>query len=57
MTLQLDGGTPPKATGAPVKIAEGVPGSFSPDGVWLAYCNCLNVGERPEGFDSVNNER
>jgi Tol biopolymer transport system component len=48
MTLRLEAGAPPKATGAPVKIAQGVPGSFSPDGAWLAYCNCWNVGERPE---------
>jgi serine/threonine-protein kinase len=47
MTLQLDGGAPPRAAGAPVKIAPGVPGNFSPDGAWLAHCNCWNEGERP----------
>jgi serine/threonine-protein kinase len=47
MTLQLDGGAPPKPAGAPVKIAEGVPGSFSPDGAWLAHCNCGPVTDRP----------
>jgi eukaryotic-like serine/threonine-protein kinase len=47
MTLRLDAGAPPRAAGAPVKIAEGVPGSFSPDGAWLALCDCWNVRERP----------
>jgi dipeptidyl aminopeptidase/acylaminoacyl peptidase len=47
MTLRLEGGAPPTATAAPVKIAEGVPGSFSPDGAWLAYCDCGSVSERP----------
>jgi serine/threonine-protein kinase len=46
MTLRLESGAPPRTTGAPVRIAGGVPGSFSPDGGWLAYCNC-NVGDRP----------
>src|SRR6185436_6756133 len=32
MTMRLDSGTPPKAAGSPVRVAEGVPGSFSPDG-------------------------
>ena len=47
MTLRLEGGTPPRASGPPVKIAAGVPGSFSPDGSWLAYCNCGSSGDRP----------
>jgi hypothetical protein len=47
MTLQLDDGAPPKATGAPVRVAEGLPGDFSPDGAWLAYCDCGTVGDRP----------
>jgi Tol biopolymer transport system component len=47
MTLRLDAGAPPRAVGAPVKIGEGVPGSFSPDGAWLALCDCWNVKEGP----------
>jgi hypothetical protein len=47
MTLRLEGGTPPKAAGAPVKVGQAVPGGFSPDGAWLAYCDCANVGGRP----------
>jgi hypothetical protein len=47
MTLRLDGGAPPRAVGAPVKIVQGVPGNFSPDGAWLAHCNCWNEGGRP----------
>jgi serine/threonine-protein kinase len=47
MTLRLDGGAPPRAAGAPAKIATGVPGNFSPDGAWLTHCNCWNPGERP----------
>jgi eukaryotic-like serine/threonine-protein kinase len=47
MTLRLDGGTPPKAAGSPVRIADGIPGSFSPDGSWLTYCDCDASGNRP----------
>jgi serine/threonine-protein kinase len=47
MTLRLDGAAPPRAAGAPVRIAAGVPGSFSRDGSWLAYCDCENAGDRP----------
>jgi Tol biopolymer transport system component len=47
MILRIDGGTPPKALGAPVKVAAGVPTGFSPDGAWLAYCNCGHSGDRP----------
>ena len=47
MTVQLEGGAPPKATGSPRNIAQGMPGSFSPDGAWVAYCNCGTVGDRP----------
>jgi Tol biopolymer transport system component len=47
MTLRLEGGTPPRASGSPVKIAAGVPGSFSPDGSWLAYCNCGTADDGP----------
>jgi Tol biopolymer transport system component len=47
MTLRLEDGTPPRASGTPVKIAAGIPGSFSPDGSWLAYCNCGSSGDRP----------
>ena len=31
----------------PSAIAEGVPGSFSPDGSWLSYCDCGTSGDRP----------
>ena len=47
MTLRLDGAAPPRAAGAPVRIAAGIPGSFSPDGSWLAYCDCGSSGDRP----------
>ena len=47
MTLELQSGSPPKASGAPVSVAEGVPGRFSPDGSWLSYCNCGTEGDRP----------
>ena len=47
MTLGIDGGAPPSATSAPVRVTEGVPGSFSPDGAWLASCDCGTVGDRP----------
>jgi len=47
MTLQLGDGTPPRAAGSPIKIAPGVPGNFSPDGSWLAYCDCGASGDRP----------
>ena len=46
MTLRIEDGTPPRATGAAVKVADGMPGSFSPDGSWLAYCDCGASGER-----------
>jgi eukaryotic-like serine/threonine-protein kinase len=46
MTLRLDGAAPPRVAGAPVRIAEGIPGSFSPDGLWLAYCDCGSSGDR-----------
>jgi Tol biopolymer transport system component len=46
MTLRLDGGSPPKAAGGPVKVVRGVPSNFSPDGAWLAHCNCWDEGER-----------
>jgi Tol biopolymer transport system component len=46
MTLRLDGGAPPRAIGAPAKVADGVPSSFSPDGSWLAYCDCGASGDR-----------
>ena len=47
MTLRLDGGAPPRAAGAPARIADGIPSSFSPDGSWLAYCDCGTSGDRP----------
>jgi dipeptidyl aminopeptidase/acylaminoacyl peptidase len=47
MTVRLEDGTPPTLTGSPAKIADGVPGSFSPDGTWLAYCDCDASGDRP----------
>jgi serine/threonine protein kinase/Tol biopolymer transport system component len=47
MTLRVDEGTPPKAAGSPIKVAMGQPGNFSPDGSWLAYCDCYASGERP----------
>jgi hypothetical protein len=47
MTLRLEGGAPPKAPGSPATIGPGVPGGFSPDGAWLAYCNCGSSGDRP----------
>jgi serine/threonine-protein kinase len=45
MTVKLEGETP-RASGSPVMIAAGVPGSFSPDGSWLAYCDCGSSGNR-----------
>jgi Tol biopolymer transport system component len=50
MTLRLDGGAPPEATGAPVRITEGSPGSFSPDGSWLSSCDCGVSGDRPSNI-------
>jgi dipeptidyl aminopeptidase/acylaminoacyl peptidase len=47
MILRLDGTTPPRAAGSPTKVADGSPGSFSPDGAWLAYCDCGASGDRP----------
>jgi serine/threonine protein kinase/Tol biopolymer transport system component len=47
MTLRLDGGAPPRVGGSPARIAEGIPGSFSADGSWLAYCDCGASGDRP----------
>jgi Tol biopolymer transport system component/tRNA A-37 threonylcarbamoyl transferase component Bud32 len=47
MTIRLDGGAPPRAAGAPTKVADGIPGSFSPDGSWIAFCDCGISGERP----------
>jgi serine/threonine-protein kinase len=47
MTLRLDGAAPPRAGGSPVRVAAGIPGSFSPDGSWLAYCDCESSGDRP----------
>ena len=44
-TLRLDGGAPPAPTGAPAKIADGMPGNFSPDGAWLAHCDCGTEGD------------
>ena len=46
-TLRLDGSTPPKPVGAPRKVADGLAGTFSPDGSWLAYCDCGMSGDRP----------
>jgi eukaryotic-like serine/threonine-protein kinase len=41
--LSLDGASPPKATG-PLKpvVTGGTSASFSPDGQWVAYCDCLS---------------
>ena len=47
MTLRIEDGSPPRAAGSPIKVAPGVPGNFSPDGSWLAYCDCGASGERP----------
>ena len=47
MTVRLDGATPPTSAGSPAKVADGIPGSFSPDGSWLAYCDCGASGSRP----------
>jgi Tol biopolymer transport system component len=47
MTLRIEDGSPPRAAGSPIKVATGVPGNFSPDGSWLAYCDCGASGERP----------
>jgi Tol biopolymer transport system component len=47
MTVRLEDGTPPTVAGSPVSIANGIPGSFSPDGSWLAYCDCDASGDRP----------
>jgi Tol biopolymer transport system component len=47
MTVRLEGGEPPTAAGTPAKIGAGVPSGFSPDGAWLAYCNCGSSGDRP----------
>jgi WD40 repeat protein len=47
MIQRLEGGAPPRAAGSPAKIADGHPGRFSPDGSWLAYCDCDASGDRP----------
>jgi hypothetical protein len=47
VSLRLDGGATPRATGPPTKVADGVPGDFSPDGSWLASCDCGVTGDRP----------
>jgi Tol biopolymer transport system component len=47
MTLPVEDGTPPRVAGSPIKVADGIPGSFSPDGSWIAYCDCGASGERP----------
>jgi eukaryotic-like serine/threonine-protein kinase len=47
VTLRLDGGSPPRTAGSPTRIAEGIPSNFSPDGSWLAYCDCEAAGDRP----------
>ena len=45
-TLTLTAGTPPRVAGAPVKISAGVPGSLSPDGSWVAYCDCWDTAKK-----------
>jgi serine/threonine-protein kinase len=45
--LRLEGGVPPTPTGPPIKIAEGITASFSPDGSWLSYCDSVASGDRP----------
>jgi Tol biopolymer transport system component len=47
MTLRPDDGGSPKALGPATKITTGVPGNFSPDGAWLAYCDCDTSSGRP----------
>jgi dipeptidyl aminopeptidase/acylaminoacyl peptidase len=47
MALRLDGAAPPRAAAPPAKVADGSPGNFSPDGAWLAYCDCGVSGDRP----------
>ena len=47
MTLRLDDAVPPRAAGSPTKVADGIPGTFSPDGSWLGYCDCGSSGDRP----------
>jgi serine/threonine-protein kinase len=46
MTVQLDDGVPPRVAGPPTKVADGIPSSFSPDGSWVAYCDCGMSGDR-----------
>ena len=47
MTARLEGTSPSRTVGTPVRIAGGSPGSFSPDGSWLAYCDCAVTRDRP----------
>jgi serine/threonine-protein kinase len=47
MTLPVVDGAPPRVAGSAIKLADGVPGSFSPDGAWIAYCDCGASGARP----------
>jgi hypothetical protein len=47
MIMRLEGGSPPRVSGSMVRVTEGFPGSFSPDGAWIAYCDCGVAPQRP----------
>jgi serine/threonine-protein kinase len=43
--LSLSASAPAKA-GTSTKITTGLPGSFSPDGAWVTYCDCWDTARR-----------
>ena len=45
--LPVNGEAPPKVVGSLTRSAEGHPSRFSPDGSWLASCDCGASGDRP----------
>jgi Tol biopolymer transport system component len=49
--LSLDGASPPNVT-APLKpvVTGATSASFSPDGQWIAYCDCLSGAQMPQVF-------
>jgi serine/threonine-protein kinase len=49
--LPLDGASPPTVTGALKPIVNGATAaSFSPNGQWVAYCDCLSGAPTPQVF-------
>jgi serine/threonine-protein kinase len=49
--LSLDGASPPNVTGPLKPIVNGATSaSFSPDGQWVAYCDCLSGAQTPQVF-------